>query len=136
MFMNFIGVSLIPVVIAAVADMAIGALWYSPYLFGPMWMKEAGIKNFDMKAARKSMAFQAASALVMAFILGYLLKTFNVTTTDAGFELTFLLWLGFVVTTSSMRVIFEKAKFSVYAITISYQLISMIVMTIILTSMK
>lgn len=132
----FLGISLIPVVLAAIADMVIGACWYSPFLFGPIWMKDAGIKNFDMKAARKSMAYQAASALVMSFILAYLLKQNNITTTDAGIELTFLLWLGFVVTTNAMKVIFEKGKFSVYGITVSYQLISMVVMTIILTSGK
>lgn len=132
----FLGISLLPVVIAALADMIIGAIWYSPYLFGPIWMKELGIKGFDMKAARKSMAYQASSALVMAFILAYFLKQSNITTTDAGFEFTFLIWLGFVVTTNAVKVIFEKTRFSVYAITISYQLISLIVMTIILTNWK
>lgn len=132
----FIGVSLIPVIVAALVAMIFGALWYSPVLMGTLWMKEAGIKDFDMKKQRKSLAAQGLTTIVIAFVLSYLLKQYNVTTTDAGIELTFLFWLGFIATSQAMRVIFEKASFSLYAVTVSYQLISLMLMTIVITSWK
>jgi hypothetical protein len=132
----FLGVSLIPVIIAAIASMIFGALWYSPVLMGTLWMKEAGVKDFDMKKQRKSIAAQGLNTIVIAFVLSFLLKQYNITTTDAGIELTFMFWLGFIATTHAMRMIFEKASFSLYAVTVSYQLISLMLMTIILTNWK
>lgn len=132
----FLGVSLIPVIVAAIASMIFGALWYSPVLMGTLWMKEAGVKESDMKERRKSIAAQGLSTIVIAFVLSYLLKQYNITTTDAGIELAFLFWLGFIATTHAMGMIFEKVSISLYAINVSYQLISLIIMTMILTSWK
>ena len=37
-----ISLSVTAIIVAAVAGMAIGALWYSPILFGNAWLKAIG----------------------------------------------------------------------------------------------
>lgn len=132
----FLGVSLIPVLIAAIASMVFGAFWYSTILMGSLWMKEAGVKKFDMKEQRKAMAAQGLNTIVCAFILAYLLKQFNISATDAAIELTFIFWLGFVATTMAMRVFFEKSSYILFAVNASFSLISLMIMTMILTNLK
>jgi membrane-associated HD superfamily phosphohydrolase len=132
----FLEVSLIPVIVAAVASMIFGALWYSPALMGTLWMKEAGVKESNMKERRKSIAAQGLNTIVVAFVLAYLIKQFNITTTDAGIELTFLFWLGFIATSQAMGIIFEKTSYALYAVNVSYHLISLMIMTMVITSWK
>ena len=45
------------VLIASLVNIAIGALWYSPYLFGKQWTRLLGIDlddNIQMEKMRKS----------------------------------------------------------------------------------
>ena len=45
--MQFLGVKLVYVVLAAVATMAVGFLWYSPLLFAKPWMSAMGYDPND-----------------------------------------------------------------------------------------
>lgn len=128
--------NIIPIVLAVAADMLVGTLWYSPFLFGSYWMKETGTTRDDMKGAGKAMGFAVLSSLVMAYVLSIVLEKLNVTTVDGAIETAFLLWVGFIATTNTMRVIYEKAKMSVYFLQVSYHLVAMIVMSIILVLWK
>ena len=44
MEMNFYAV-----LVAALAPLAVGSLWYSPILFGKVWMKETGLTEEELK---------------------------------------------------------------------------------------
>lgn len=133
MFQN---INVLPIILAAVADTVIGGLWYSPVLFGTYWMKEMGYKPNEIKGAGKSMGLAVVLAVVMAFIMSVVIKMLNIATIDGAIELAFLLWIGFVVPVSAKTVLFERTKPTVFAVTASYHLISMIVMAIILVSWK
>ncbi len=132
----FEDLNIIPFVLAVAADMLVGTLWYSPFLFGNYWMKEVGMSRDDLKGAGKAMGFAILSSFVMAFVLSIVLEKLNVTTVDGAIETAFMLWIGFVATTNTMRVIYERAKPSVYFLQVSYHLIGMIVMSIILVLWK
>lgn len=125
-----------PIIAAIIADQAIGALWYSQFLFGNYWMAERGLKKEEMRPPGKAMALGVVSSVVMAVVLAVLLRMLNVATIDGAIETAFLIWLGFVATTNFLRVVFEGVKPSVYFLQIAYHLIGMIVMGIILVSWK
>lgn len=58
---SFLGIGL-----AAVADMGLGAFWYSPTGFGKIWMKKMGIeKPEDLVGANQAYASSALSALIL-----------------------------------------------------------------------
>ncbi|HLB86631.1 MAG TPA: DUF1761 domain-containing protein, partial [Terriglobales bacterium] len=75
--MNFMGVNLWSVLVAAIATMVVGFLWYSPLLFARPWTVAMGYDPDDRakleemrKGAGKSYAIAFVASLVAAFVLG------------------------------------------------------------------
>ena len=56
------------VLVASVAFWALGALWYSPVLFGKRWQKEIGLKMEGPKKGNVAMVF-GLSFLMMLFMV-------------------------------------------------------------------
>lgn len=133
----FYGVSLLLVVISAVTAMALGFLWYSPVLFGKEWMKLMGYTEKNMEKAKKGMggmyALSTVGALLMAFVLGYVLKIANVPNVVIGVKVGFLMWLGFVAPVQMTEVLFGGKSWKLYALNTSYQLASLLLMSGILS---
>ena len=42
-----------PVIIAAIASMILGMIWYHPKVFGNLWMKLTGVTNKDREEQKK-----------------------------------------------------------------------------------
>lgn len=134
MFSDF---NIVGIIAAVVADMAIGTLWYSPVLFGPLWMQLTGITKEEMMAGgRKAIAYAVVTSLVMASVLSFFVNALDITGVDKALEFAFMVWLGFVVTTNATKVIYEKQSFHVFVLSVSYQLISLLVMSIILVNLR
>ena len=57
-----INLSLIAIVVAAVAGMVIGALWYSPLLFGNAWLKAIGKTEDELASATPARICWSSSA--------------------------------------------------------------------------
>ena len=85
--MIFMGVNLWSVLVAAIATMVVGFLWYSPLLFARPWMVAMGYDPDDkarmeamQKSAGKSYAISFVASLVSAFVLG---KIIEITTVNS-----------------------------------------------------
>ncbi len=69
-------VNYLAVIAAAVATFALGALWYSPALFGKAWQREAGVTEEKMKTSNMALIFgltfvlSLIAAWVFALFLG------------------------------------------------------------------
>ncbi len=131
-------VNLVSVLIASVASMIVGFLWYSPILFGNPWMKLVGMTKESMSAAKKGMAQMYALSAVAGFVMAYVLAHFASytgakTITDA-LSLAFWVWLGFVATVKFTDVLFVKKPLRLYFIDSGYQLASLAVMSVILVT--
>ncbi|MEN9625842.1 MAG: hypothetical protein RL557_170 [archaeon] len=129
-------VNYLTVIVCAVASMIIGSLWYSPLLFGNIWMKLQGFSKKDMNKAKQAGMWKLYLAafigsLVTASVLGYLIDIVgkNVST---GILLAFLAWLGFVATTLLGNVLWEGKSVAVYVLNILYYLVNLVVMGLIL----
>ena len=46
-------VNYLAVLVAAIVNMVVGALWYSPLLFGKAWMKLTGFNKKQLKKAKE-----------------------------------------------------------------------------------
>jgi surface polysaccharide O-acyltransferase-like enzyme len=133
------GVNLWAVLVAAVATMVVGFLWYSPFLFARPWMLAMGYdpdnksKLDEMrKSAGKSYALSFVASLVAAFVLG---KIIDVTTVDSalyGMKIGFAVWLGFVTTVQLTAKLFGNQPTKLYLINTGYQLVCYLVMGAIL----
>ena len=75
--MEVLGVPVVPVLVAAVATMVIGFIWYSPFVFARPWMRAMGYDPEDkaklaemQKGAGWMYAGSFVASLVSAFVLG------------------------------------------------------------------
>lgn len=120
-------VNWLAVIVAALADMAIGSLWYSPLLFGNSWMKAMGKRKEDLGDPTGAMMVAIPSALVTALVLAVVLNSLAVTTLLAGAGVAILLWLGLVLTGIALKVAFENESRTVAGLFAAYRLTSLIV---------
>lgn len=116
---------------AAVANVAVGALWYGP-VFGKQWRKMMGFTEADMKnmplTATQAIAGGVITALVMAFVLSQI--------APAGISpltLAFWPWIGFVATTQAGSWLWEGKSFKLFVFNAAESLVSLFAMASILT---
>lgn len=131
--MQEVSTNYVAVLVAAVVNMIIGALWYSPVLFGNLWMRWSGIdkKSIDksrQKGMAKSYIAVFISTLVMAFVLAHFIKYTESTTVSDGMQAGFWLWLGFIATVSLGSVLWENKPIKVWVLNNAHNLFGMLVM--------
>ncbi len=133
------------VLVAAIANMVLGALWFGP-LFGKLWMKLSGMTPEQIAACAtdkdakkgmgKSYALMAVGSLVMAFVMAHALvfasAYMKVSGVSAGFMAGFWNWLGFVAPVTMGVVLWEGKRWSYWALTYSYYLVGLSLMGVIL----
>ncbi len=132
-----IPINYIAVLIAAIAGMLIGALWYSPLLFGKVWMRlmgmQMGMTPEGKSRAKMGYAFGFIAALVSAYVLAHFVYLVATVSLSEGLILGFWLWLGFIAPVMLGMVLWEGRPWGVYFINVFYQLVSILAMSVILT---
>ena len=66
-------ISIVGIVIAAVANIIVGMLWYGPVM-GNQWMEAVGKKKEELVAKGSDYAFSIVSALITATFLSFLIS--------------------------------------------------------------
>ena len=121
----------------ALVNMVIGALWYSPLLFGNIWMKgmkfsASELKNTKYMGARYAVAF--LMGLMMIYILAHYVSAFGADTAAEGAETAFWPWLGFMLPLLAGDVLWNGKTFGVFIINASHYFVTLMVAGIILAS--
>lgn len=134
---NYIGI-----LIAAIASMALGFLWYSPALFGKRWMKLMGYTQESLKEDQKKMGklygVSFVLSLITAFVLSHVITLsmsyYSYSPIMTGVTSAFWMWIGFILPVQTTDVIFKKGEKSweLLGLNTGYQLASVLVMGIIL----
>lgn len=131
----------VAILIAGIVSMVVGFLWYSPMLFGKVWMKLTGMTKEDMEKGKKDMpkiyGLSFVGALLMAFVLKhasvYAGNYYNMSGIQLGLMTAFWNWLGFVMPVQMTGWLFDKKPFKLFVLNTGYQLASMIAMGIVIT---
>src|SRR3989344_682372 len=121
----FITVNWIAIVIAAVARFVVGAMWYSPMVFGKQGKETVGSSPSEVPEA---IAVQAVGSLVMAYVLAQIIGHIGATDLWTGAVVGLMMWLGFVASIMLPGVMFEKPPMNFFFIYSGYQLVTMLVM--------
>ena len=119
------------IIVAAIAQMIIGYLWYGP-LFGKIWMRLSKAKMNSKKSAIPSYVWMFVGSLVTAYILKIVLLVFPFASASGVTLTAVLLWLGFNVPVLLGSILWEGKSFKLYALNTLYYLVSYIVMAQIL----
>jgi hypothetical protein len=121
------------ILVAVVVKQALGALWYSPVVFGPAWCDLTGVGEKEMKAGLvKALIPDVIAAFVMAFVLVHAVHYAGATSLGQGAAVGFFNWLGFVAVATLGTVTFEKRPLKLYLINNAYWLIALLIMGAIL----
>ena len=123
------------VVLATVASIAVGMVWYMPKVFGNAWMKMAKIKP-ESGSMAWSMGSVLVSSAVMAYVLAhvtYLAHSFfgNSFMQDA-LNTGFWMWLGFQGLRFFMHDQFNQRRKKESAIHIANDLVTIMVMALVI----
>jgi hypothetical protein len=123
------------VLVAALANFFIGFMFHGP-LFGKMWMRLANVTpTGDEKFS--DMIPQMAWNLLANIVFAYVLATIYLSVVGALFKspglvtglcVGFSIWLGFVVTSSSMEVIWMKRSVKLWLFELTASLVSILAM--------
>lgn len=130
--MDFSMINWVAVVIAAVASMVIGFVWYGP-LFGKPWIKLMGMSKSDIKRAKSAgMSLQYGVSLIgslaMAFVLSYFLLFMGTNSLVTAAMVGFWAWLGFVAPIQMTEVLFGGKSLPLFLINTGYQLVNLVAM--------
>ena len=116
-------VNLVAVIVAAVVSMVIGAIWYSPKVFGGEWMKSGGGGHGDMK---KAYFWTFIGTLVTAYVLSYFIGHPGMA--NVGASVGFWAWLGFMAPVELGAVVWGNKPMKHFWVCAGHSLVSLVVM--------
>ena len=135
-----IEVNYIAVLLASVASMVVGFVYYSPFVLGKPWMKLMGYSQEDMKPKGKQMPKMYLTSYILSLVTAYVLyhvmslslNFFNYSAVVTGLTSGFWMWLGFVMPVQATDYLFGKKKLELVCINTGYQLVSLLVMGVVI----
>ena len=128
-------INYLAVLVAAVASMVVGFLWYGP-VFGKAWMKEMGMSK-EKKGAGKSYGMMFVGSLVMSYVLAhatiFAATYFKMSGVSAGLMSGFWNWMGFVAPVTLGSVLWEGKSWKLWVLNNGYYLVTLLAMGTILS---
>jgi len=123
--------SIIATIVLALVYIGLARLWYSKALFGGLFASTCEMKKDEPKdkegcgctasPAQQILAF--LQALVMAFVLGYVVNAFQPADAVDGLKIGFFSWLGFIAMNELSSVVWAGRSLINYFIDIGFTLV-------------
>lgn len=121
------------VLAATVAGYALGALWYSPLLFGNSWMKLQGLKEEDLKSGwAKAMIITFITTFLTAFVMEAVVATWDITSWNYAIPLTFLFGLFLYAGNVLSDYLYAQKPIKLFLIVSMYRVVMIFIITLIL----
>ena len=134
----YIQVNILAILVCAVVYAVIGAIWYSPLVFGKPWSRLSRAR-VEPSFSREQLVLYLGSffvGLVSAAILAVIISVAGVVTIWEAVILGVAAWAGFTAAPSFATTIFEGKPFGLWGINVGYPFISTIVMAVIFISWR
>jgi len=127
--LDFAGVNWLAVIVAAVAGIIVGFIWYAPPVFGRRWARASGIE-LPQPGEVQPMTYVGAvvTAVVTAYVLAVLIGGLGAATLVDGVIVGVVVWLGFVATWLASGVFFERRSTEWWAINAGQAVVSLALM--------
>jgi len=115
------------ILVAALYQWILGALWYSLFFAKP-WMALTGHKKGERpKGAVVGMISSFIGGLILSFILAHVVIWSGSTTIGCGAFMGSICWLGFIAAPLFAETIYEQRSFKLLAINLGYWLAALMV---------
>lgn len=115
------------IIIAAIANMVIGFLWYGTWAFGKSWMTLSGRQMGEGMQPGPLYALTVVAALVQAIAMSWFVAETGATSGAAGALVGLFAGLGFVATAMFAEVLFAGRHPRLFAITAGYSILALVV---------
>jgi hypothetical protein len=117
-------VNWLAVVAVFVLSMALGYLWYAPFLFGPLWMKGIGKTMEELKGIQKSaMLWMVFGAILMSVALGLIMPMAEATDLMSGLTLGLVIGVGLILPVTISNHVFIGHKPEAWMVTAGYNVV-------------
>jgi hypothetical protein len=122
--MCFSNVNVWAVLLGAVINMGLGMAWYSPLLFGDLWMRALGRSREEIGPAGVSYIASTVAAMVSAYVLALIVRGLGITTAGHGLLAGAVTWVGIGATATAVFAVFQGPPLATWAIHGAYQLVA------------
>jgi hypothetical protein len=137
-------VNYLAVLLASVASMVLGFLWYSPDILGKSWMKEKGYTSESLKKAQSAMGKLYTLSFVVSLFTAYMLSHvmtlsqnyYQYPMIQTGISTALFMWLGFMFPVQITATIFGDKNWRLLGIDTGYQLVSTIAMALVIAMLS
>lgn len=140
-----VSVNYLAVLLAALAAMVVGSIWYSPPVFGKKWAKLAGVEldkdDPNFSGGRMALTYFGVflGSLLAAYILAHVAflsnNYFQNSFIQDALTTAFWLWLGIIVTRLYMHDTFEGRRKKLTMLNASHELVAFLIMALIIGAM-
>jgi hypothetical protein len=122
--------------LAAVANFVLGALWYSPLLFGKQWIKAQGFSKAKEEALKKKpmampMVINFLTSILMVVVISFGIHIFGIGTMRGAIAFAFAAWAGFMIPAVVNPVLWAGESVKVGAINAGFYLVGVIIVALI-----
>lgn len=127
--MEGLAINWLAIIVLAIGRNALGALWYSPLLFGTAYCRMNGISPQRMgEGMPRSVAAELVGNALAAIVLASAIRLTGAGGVMAGAGIGAAAWLGFVATTSLADVTWAKRPFALWLVNNGVHLIGLTLM--------
>lgn len=120
---------------AVVASMVLGFIWYTPQVFGAMWMKELGKKMDDIKSPGPGYLVMVIASALTAYVMRHFAVYAGADTWVLGLQVGLWAWIGFVATVGLSRMMFAEESPRLFMINNGYTLVQFLIVGAIVAGM-
>ena len=138
MSVQFGSLNIWAILVCILSNMIIGALWYSPLLFGNIWLKLVGKKTEDISKddANRSMMLSIIPAALSVLFLALLLSMIKLNTILDAVLIGSIVSIGFNGMGALNLVFFEDRSLKLTILNVGYSFVSLNIAAIILSVWK
>ncbi|MBA3648268.1 MAG: DUF1761 domain-containing protein [Chitinophagales bacterium] len=127
--------NILAVLLAAVAYFALGALWYSPILFGKQWAALNNINMTDRSSLMRSMVVSFACMLLMALVTGIMMALSRCKHYTDCLEVGILLGAGYAGGILGTTYTYQKKPLPLWFIDIGFHFCGIVLASAIIAAM-
>lgn len=132
-------INLVAVLLATIASMVVGSVWYAPPVLGKTWMKLAKLNQKDMESAGwRPIVVSIVTCAVMAYVLAHFTYlAYNFYQLDYSFLSTALftalwVWIGFIGLRFLTHDSFESRPYKLTTLNAAHELVTLLAMALVI----
>ena len=134
--MRFASVNYIAVLVVAIVSFVLGGLWYSPKVFGNIWLAGIGKRPDELGSSAVPLALNLITAVITAAVFAAIVRSLNLQTAAEGLTFGFIVGVGIIAASMASDFAFNRFPPSFFLVEAGYRVGLSLIMGLVLTIWK